>query len=364
MAETLIDIEATGIAARFDPAFGMLAELEVTRDGRTVSMLHKAPWLGEKMPDDAAPHLGALAGDFFCAPFGDASADAAPGHGWPANSSWSTIEMTRQGSETIARFKLDRLAMGASLIKELRLVDHHPFLYQRHIFSGGRGDQISLANHAMLKLDNGARLSFSPKRWWETPATGLETDPERGRGVLAYPATSTDLHKFPRADGGAADLARYPIGQRHEDFAVGVEAEGRSLGWTAVARNVERDLYLSLRNASRLPMTMLWFSNGGRDYAPWSGRHLGVLGVEEGINRSLMGYSASQSPNALDQAGVPTGVTLKPDGTLDVRHVTGSLPWEDDAEITGIEATQAGIEISDSAGSTRTIPCDTGFLQL
>ena len=197
MGEAMVEIEARGIEVRFDPVFGMIAELRVKRDGRVVSMLHKAPWHGEQMPDDAAPHLGRLAGDFFCAPFGDASADGAPGHGWPANSSWSTIEIAREGAATIARFKLDRPAMGATLIKELRLVDDHPFLYQRHVFTGGRGESISVANHAMLKLSHGARLSFSPKRWWETPETGLETDPERGRGLLAYPAQATDFHSFP-----------------------------------------------------------------------------------------------------------------------------------------------------------------------
>jgi len=364
VSEALVEIEAEGITVRFDPVVGMITELRVESDGGTVSMLHKAPWLGEAMPAKTAPHLGRLAGDFFCAPFGDASADDAPGHGWPANSSWSTIGNIRDGAETVARFRLDRPAMGASLVKELRLVDHHPFLYQRHIFAGGRGDTISLANHAMLKLSQGAQMSFSPKRWWETPANGLETDPARGRGVLAYPAKSADLHRFPLADGGQADLGRYPIGERHEDFAVGVEAPGRTLGWTAVARNEMRDLYLSLRNATRLPMTMLWFSNGGRDYAPWSGRHLGVLGVEEGINRSMMGHSAGQIPNALDAAGVPTGLTLHPDGTLDVRHVTGSLPWEHDGEIVAIEAAEGGIMLRSAAGSTKLVPCDLAFLEL
>ena len=364
VSDASIEIEAKGIALRFDPVFGMISELRVERGSRVVSMLHKAPWHGEEMPATAAPHLARLAGDFFCAPFGDASADGAPGHGWPANSAWSTIEIIRQGAETIARFRLDRLAMGATLVKHLRLVDGHPFVYQRHVFTGGHGDSIAVANHAMLRLTHGAQLSFSPKRWWETPQTGLETDPLRGRGLLAYPAKAADLHRFPRADGGEADLGRYPIGERHEDFAVGVEAKDSTLGWTAVARNVDRDIYLSLRNAARLPMTMLWFSNGGRDYAPWNGRHVDVLGVEEGINRSLLGHSARQVPNPLDAAGVPTGLTLEQNGTTEVRHVTGSLAWDDDGRIADIRATEGGIAIETAAGTVRTVPCDVAFLQV
>ena len=328
-----VEIEAKGIRARVDLLFGMISELVVDRDGRKISMLHKVPWLGEKMPEDAAPHLGGLAGDFFCAPFGDASADNAPGHGWPANSLWTHLDTVRKGGETIARFKLDRKAMGADLVKELRLVDGHPFLYQRHVFTGGHAEGMSVANHAMVSLPNGGQLSFSPKRWWETPQIPLEPDPARGRSLLACPAKVADPEHFPLAAGGEADITRYPFASRHEDFAVGVEAPGRKLGWTAVARNEERDLFISLRNASRLPMTMLWFSNGGRDYAPWNGRHVNCLGVEEGINRALLGHSGGQTPNPLDADGVPTGLTLDPNGTVEVRHVIGSVPWSGEDKI-------------------------------
>ncbi len=91
-----------------------------------------------------------------------------------------------------------------------------------------------------------------------------------------------------------------------------------------MARGKEGDLFISLRNPARLPMTMLWFSNGGRDYAPWSGRHVGCLGVEEGLNRKMLGDSMSRTPNPLDAAGVPTGLTLDPNGTVEVRHIIGS----------------------------------------
>ena len=70
-------------------------------------------------------------------------------------------------------------------------------------------------------------------------------------------------------------------GSGYMGYRVGIEAQGHRLGWTTVTRPEEGDLFLSLRNARRLPMTMLWHSNGGRDYAPWSGRHFGCLGVEE-----------------------------------------------------------------------------------
>ena len=52
---------------------------------------------------------------------------------------------------------------------------------------------------------------------------------------------------------------------------VALEPPGVHLAWTAVVRPVEGDFFLSLRRADKAPATMLWYSNGGRDYAPWSG---------------------------------------------------------------------------------------------
>jgi hypothetical protein len=330
-----VDIEARGIRARLELFCGMISKLVVERDGRTIAMLHRAPWVGQDiaLPEGAGPHLGHLAGDFFCAPFGDASADGAPGHGWPANATWTHLGTERKNGETVARFRLDRKAMGAELVKELRLVDDHPFLYQRHVFTGGHAEGMAVANHAMVSLPNGGRLSFSPKRWWETPTIPLEPDPARGRSALACPAKSEDPVHFPLASGGEADITRYPFANRHEDFVTGVEAEASQLGWTTVARETEGDLFISLRNPARLPMTQLWFSNGGRDYSPWNGRHVGCLGVEEGLTRAMLGDSFGRIPNPLDAAGVPTGLSLEPGSTVEVRHVIGQVPWNGDGEI-------------------------------
>ncbi len=359
-----VDLEADGIRIRLDLLYGMISELVVERGDRSISMLHKAPWIGEKMPDGAAPHLGGLAGDFFCAPFGDASADNAPGHGWPSNTTWTHLGTERTGGETVARFRLDRKAMGADLVKELRLVDGHPFLYQCHVFTGGEADRMAVANHAMVSLPNGGRLSFSPKRWWETPVTPLETDPARGRSLFASPAKATDPKHFPLAAGGEADLTRYPVASRHEDFVIGVEAAGSPLGWTTVAREKEGDLFVSLRNPALLSMTQLWFSNGGRDYAPWNGRHTGCLGVEEGLNRKMLGVSMSQTPNPLDAASVPTGLSLKPGQTAEVRHVIGSVPWGGDGVIASVTAFEGGIEVKGADGTTQKVPCDLAFLEV
>ncbi len=150
--------------------------------------------------------------------------------------------------------------------------------------------------------------------------------PTRRAGARCFgvPARFTDLRKLPLADGSTVDLRNYPVADGHEDFLMLVEAKGARLGWAAALRPDARDIVLSLKNPADYPVTFLWFSNGGRYYAPWNGRHRGVLGIEEGRAWSAYGHAASIAPNALSRSGVPTMLTLG--GTVSLSHVVGGDP--------------------------------------
>lgn len=346
-----LTISAQVIRFGFDPRTGLLDGFTVSDGGQEVAPLHRAPWVGtgEAMPPDAAPLLARLGGDFFCAPFG--RDDGGSGiHGWPANSPWAVVA---QGGGTL-RAVLERPVQGATLVKELSVADGHPFVYQRHVFVGGTG-RVPVANHANVSLPHGGLLRFSPKSHWETPRNAQESDPTRGRSALHYPARSEDPRAFPSLDG-ISDLTRYPWNPRHEDFVVGVEARGHRLGWTAVTRPEEGDLYLSLRDARALPMTMLWHSNRGRDYAPWSGRHFGCLGVEEGAADHMLGLSTEA-----DLAG-PGALTLLPDGIAEVRHVIGAIAWPSGEPVAEVREEADAVVVSGERGATRRLPFRTGFL--
>jgi hypothetical protein len=347
----MIGIAAEGIDADFDPSTGLLAQFTVSRDGKAVRPLHRAPWVGtdEAMPPDAAPLMATLGGDFFCAPFAG-SEDGSPLHGWPANTEWCVVA----NGGGVLRAVLKRPVQGATLVKELALRDGHPFVYQRHIFIGGTGS-TTFANHANIALPKGGLIRTSPKSAWETPRTPQESDPARGRSALAYPARSTSPSAFPGVEG-PVDLTRYPWNPRHEDFVVGIEAKGAALGWTAVTRTGTGDLYLSLRNPRCIPMTMLWHSNGGRDYAPWSGRHFGCLGVEEGAAANMLGLSTEA-----DLSG-PGQLALNPDGIAEVRHAIGALPWPGDEGVADVRLDGNSVEVRGEAGTTTRVPFRAGFL--
>lgn len=338
-------LRAAGIEAAFDPSLGIIERFAVEDGDRTIAPLHRAPWVdsGEAMPEDVDPHLARLGGDFFCAPFA-AHDGASPLHGWPPNAAWQVDERRRDGLAA----RLTRLAKGATVTKGLRLIDGHPFLYQAHVIEGGAG-RLSFANHANLAVPNGARIFTSPKAAWETPATAPEPDPARGRSLLRYPARTDDPTAFPGA-GGDVDLTRYPWGPRHEDFVSGLEAEGNPLGWTAVVRPAEGDLYLALRDPIALPMTMLWHSNGGRDYPPWLGRHHGCLGLEEGAASHMLGLSSEAALTG------PGALALGARNT--VRHVIGALAWPSGEAVENVTLEDGAVRVDGAAGARRRVAVD------
>jgi hypothetical protein len=354
-------LKAQGIFIEVDLDVGHLSRFEVERNGRVAAPYHRVPWADESGPvpgTEGSPHLTRLSRDFFCAPFAASDVEPAPAHGWPANAPWELVSATNIDGGATATFVLGHKLMGARVSKEFTLRDGHPFLYQRHIFENGSGD-IPVANHAMVRLPNGGYLSFSRKRWAETPDVPLESDPAKGRSILAYPASSTDLKAFPTGNGGKIDLTAYPLGEKQDDIVMLVEAEDATLGWSAVPRPQESDLALMLKHPARL----LWFSNGGRFYPPWNGRHRHVLGVEDACAYSLFGHKASISPNPLSAAGIPTAIRLEPDTQVDVRHVIGAVPTPTNVkEVKDIRQAQTSLLVEDADGVTLSVPVDTRFL--
>lgn len=338
---------------RFEPDCGYLTDLRLSDQGQAIMPLHKAQWLGEAMPGDAPRHQARLQGDFIAAPFGPGALGL---HG-AANGQWQLTP----SPEGVLRAVYQGEIQGASLVKELSFEPDQPFLYQRHLFIGGSGS-LAFANHAMVALTGTAKLSFSRKRWFETLDTPLEADPSRGRSALKYPARMEDGSEFPGADGGAVNLHHYPWGEAHEDFVAAVEEPASPLGWTAVVRLDQGDVFLSLRNPRQLPMTMLWHSNGGRDYAPWNGRHRGCLGVEEGAALPVLGLSSRESPDPLSAAGQAPLLQLEPQGTRDMRHILGAIRWPSGQAVAGVRLEGDLLTVTGDWGAERQLPIRGGWL--
>lgn len=353
-APALTGAETPAGRVTLDLSLGNVANLSLRAEGREMAPLHRAPWADapQEVPDATPPVERRLSGDFLCAPFGAGDVEPAPPHGWPANGAWSPLPAPPGGLAA----RLGRRVMGATVTKRLSLGPDAPLLYQEHLIEGGTGG-LTVAHHPMIRMARGGRLCASPKRLALTPEAPLEP----GRGALRYPAEANDLAAFPGA-AGPVDLTRLPIGRGTEDFVTLVEAPGAGLGWTAVIREAEDDIVFVLKDPRVLPVTMLWHSNGGRDHAPWNGRHRGVLGVEDGCAEGAGGHAAALRPNRLTAMGVPTALPLAPGRTHRIAHVLGALPRRGCAAVADIRIDGAELVVA-TDGPVRRLPFRAGFFQ-
>ncbi|SDF03120.1 hypothetical protein [Limimaricola pyoseonensis] len=344
--------EAASGGLEVDLSVGHLHGLRLRDGGREIAPLATAPWLGEtaELPAGLPPVERRLSGDFLCAPFGPGGAEDAPPHGWSANSAWE-VEAERPGGLDL---RLGREIQGARLRKRLRLLPDAPLLLCRHEFEGGRG-RLPVSHHVMVALGGPARLSASPKRAVVAPDAPLEP----GRNRLRCPGRAAALGGFPAADGGVIDLTRLPIGAAHEDFVTLVEAARDGFGWTAVLRERHDDIVFVLRPVAEMPVTMLWHSNAGRDYAPWNGRHTGVLGIEDGMaGGAVTAAEAAAGRGPVAAEGVPTALDLDPHGRRRLHHLIGAIArppgWD---RLHGIAWEGDSLVLSGPGGQRRALPC-------
>jgi hypothetical protein len=259
----------------------------------------------------------------------------------------------------VLKLALNRDVFGARITKELRVIAGHSVLYQAHVITGGQG-ALTFSHHPMLHLLAGGHIGFSAKKAAITPQNPLE-DAHR----FAYPANGIDLSKFPSVDGGHVDLHHYPSETGHEDFVTLVEADGAHFGWTAVTRFAEDDIVLFIKDPRVMPVTMMWQSNGGRDYAPWNGRHTGVLGIEDGCCAGIATLDEAAADNPVVREGVATTLTLRSDLRTQVRHAIAVVPrpagWAGVAKVT---PSTAGLLLTSLDGVELDVAFDLGFFDL
>ncbi len=269
---------------------GMLAPVTFRLGDAEFSPYALAPWKPDEVDPGLPDLLKVLRGDFLCLPFGPQD-DGAP-HGATANAEWSLVE---QSPHTL-HLALEPPDVGGHVEKLITLRPGHPAIYCEHRLRGVEG-RFSYGNHPILDFSGLAegqgRVTTSPFRWGSVNP-GLFSDPANDEYQILVPgAAFTDLTKVPMAAepptapanvdaAGHADLTRYPSRPGYEDLIMLVNepaCEAQPFAWTACV--FEDCLWFSLKNPADFPATLFWISNGGRKAAPWNGRHLGRLGLEE-----------------------------------------------------------------------------------
>lgn len=339
---------------------GQLSDVTFTLPGgRRVSPMHKAPWTPEELAPDTPPVIQMLRGDFFCAPFG--AADITPGtpsHGHPASGTWRQTAATATTLDTV----LDETVLGATITKHVELRDGETIVYQRHEMIGGNG-RTPLGHHAMLNAGGPLNLSFSPYTTALTPPVPFELMPE-GRPLLPEGLTIDDLTRAPRAGGGHVDLTVFPTAPDTEALFMLVSDKRAPFGWIGATCPAENWVWFALRDVAALPQTVVWMSDGGRDYAPWNGRHRGVIGLEDVRAYFHLGEKASLADNPVSAGGSPTTVTLTPGGKVTISYIFGlaAVPEGFD-RVEDIVTAPGGVMLIGAGGREVLAPCDLDYIK-
>jgi hypothetical protein len=278
-----------------------------------------APWEPGEHPD-APPLLQILRGDFFCFPFGcDPAGGHAHIHGETANRPWSLLESSPGRLRLALDFAPDGPLAGGRIEKTITLVPGHAALYQEHLVSGVSGD-FNYGHHPILLLPEGVHteLRASPLRFRAVypypPGDGSE------RNALAGGARFASLSAAPLAGGGASSLLRYPARPGHEDIVMLSAAASTGPAWTALTFSTGF-VWVSLRDAALFPSTLLWMSDGGRDAAPWRGRHSRRIGVEDVCSHFCDGAGPSRASELPATEGITTTRRFEATRPTSLRHV-------------------------------------------
>lgn len=347
---------------------GQLGPVTFDRAGRRVQPYAVAPWCREPGAGRLIPLLHALRGDFFCLPFGGNGTpfrgERHPPHGETANAEWQ-LESCAGGE---IHLSLQTKVRAGRVDKRIRLRAGHQAIYLQHTISGMRGP-MSLGHHAMLKfpeeLGSGV-VSTSPFVYGQVCPGGFEQPAQGGYCALQAGAVFDSLERVPLAQSGVTDVSRYPARRGFEDMLMLVGAPDVAMGWTAVTFPRQRYVWFALKDPRVLRQTILWISNGGRHYAPWNGRHVNVMGLEEVTGYFAEGLASSARPNALSRSGHPTRLLLDPRRPTVVNYImaVARIP-AGFARVAGITAADDGqsVVLHGSGGRSVRAPLDVSFLR-
>lgn len=345
---------------------------ELSGRGEAVSPMSVVPWAEEVVSQEIPVILRVLRGDPFCLPFGGNDTpwrgEHHPIHGEVANGVWQPVSLVREGDAVELTLAMETAIRPGRVSKTLRLVDGQSVLYQRHVIRDMHGP-MCVGHHPMLDCgereggEGSVAISVSPFVDGRVNPDVFERPEKGGRSALQPGATFEALDAVPLAAGGMTDLSRYPARGGHEDLVQLWTDPSLDLGWTAAVFRDRGMVYFQLKDPRVLGSTVLWLSNGGRDYEPWNGRHVGVIGLEETVSYFAYGLAASAEENDASRAGHRTAVDLDPARPLTVNFILGvaAAPPSFD-RVASLDRTAEGIRLTADSGDEVDVTLDVDWL--
>lgn len=359
-------LETANVKAAVTRQAGHLGPVSFRIGGKWISPFDLAPWAEEKIARGEPPVAQVMRGDFFCMPFGGNQTpykkENHPPHGETANNRWKLESNTDGQLHTSLQTKVRK----GRVDKFIQLIPGHSAVYSRHILSGMTGP-MSFGHHAILHLreQKSGRVSLSHFGFGQVYPLPFENPEKGGYSILKPGAKFKKLQRVPRVDGKWADLSVYPDREGYEDLVLFASDARLPFAWTALTVPDAGYVWFALKDPKILASTVFWMSNGGRHYAPWSGRHRGALGLEEVTSYFHEGLAESTRTNSLNRAGIPTCVNLNPKSPLTVNYImaVSAIPRDFDI-VKNIEARTDGksVVLTSASGKSVSTPIDLSFL--
>jgi hypothetical protein len=362
-------VENSSVRAAVTARGGHLAPVEFRAGTPIVTPYAVAPWWNERQPRTLPTVIRVLRGDFFCLPFGGNETayqgERHPLHGDTANATWRFTGVTEGDRGRVLTLTLRSRARRGRVTKRIALVDGEETVYCQHRIEGMQGS-MCFGHHATLHFaaSHPARIALAPIVYGQVYPGAFERPEARGYSALKPGAEFESLRQVPLLAGGTADLTQYPARRGYEDLVMVAADPSLSVAWTTAVVPGEGYLWFALKDPRVLRHTVLWFSNGGRHYPPWNGRHVDVVGLEEVTAYFHLGVSESVAPNPWQARGLPTSVALDPRRPLHVNYIMGiaRVPGSF-RQVTGVEIRGDQVEFTDEAGQTVRVRTRADFVQ-
>ncbi|HTN63425.1 MAG TPA: hypothetical protein VL147_18040 [Devosia sp.] len=293
----------------------MLAPLSfVLPDGRQVSPMHVAPWADE--PDAAALPgiLRRLRGEWPCVPFGYGVDDPTTPAEWAAVMAPPDANEAVHGYSSNHDWRWDE-ATGTSLALAIDYPTGDPIRrLQRTITPDPNGPAVDielriearaacaipLGLHSTFRLPlQVGQAKVQPGRFDHGRTYPGTVEP--GAALFAIDRTFSQLAAVPGRDGTSVDATTLPFASATEEL---LQLNGVD-GTVALANHAEGYRMVLSWQAEHFPSLLLWFSNRGRQMAPWSGRHL-ALGMEPICSPFGLSPDTARADNPIARSGIPT----------------------------------------------------------
>lgn len=305
-------------------------------DGREVMPFYEAPWLNEG--ETAEPQiLNNLRSEFPCVPFGadypvesvidewkpGLAAEISPSdidldttdlllHGYCSAADWYLIQQTDRHIEIAIDYPrsspIRRLVRTISADLNGPCID---FSLKIEMRTAARRPVGLHPNFAVPHFVGALQISPGEFQFGIIHPAG----PEKGVSRASPGALFEDLREVPLLAGGTAPFDRLPFSFDTEEVLQLCGVDG-----TVTVVNAEDSAEYTLSwDEKILPSLLLWISNRGRSYAPWSGRNL-CVGIEPMIGTFDLGSRMSLAPNPISRRGIATALTLDPENPTTIQY--------------------------------------------